>query len=99
MSLISEINDVTGLIKNGEAEITGTNFDTNLNSATRTNKEFKLKEDYVDYESLDEMLNEPELGTSSETSASKAITKNPVKDSVKFSDQIKSKVKNLKQLS
>ncbi len=99
MSLISEINDVTGLIKNGEAEITGTNFDTNLNSATKTNKEFRLKEDYVDYESLDEMLNEPELGQNAETSASKSITKNPVKDTVKFSEQIKSKVKNLKQLS
>jgi flagellar biogenesis protein FliO len=83
VQLISEINDITGIIKTGEAEVTGSNFDTNLNDANNTEKEFKLKEDdYADYDSLDEMLNEP-----------------PVKDQVRFSDQIKKKVKNLKQLT
>ncbi len=97
MSLISEINDVAGIIKTGEQEITGSNFDTNLSSATVANKEFKLKEeDYVDYGSLDEMLNEPELENT--TSAARAIAKKPVKDTVRFSDQIKTKVKGLKQL-
>lgn len=97
MSLISEINDVTGIIKTGEAEITGSNFDTNLTAATSTNKEFKLKEDdYVDYGSLDEMLNEPDLENT--TSAARGIEKRPVKDTVRFSEQIKSKVKGLKQL-
>jgi len=97
MSLISEINDVTGIIKTGEQEITGSNFDTNLTAAASTNREFKLKEDdYVDYGSLDEMLNEPELENT--TSASRAIEKKPIKDTVRFSEQIKSKVKGLKQL-
>lgn len=98
MSLISEINDVAGIIKTGEQEVSGSNFDTNLSSAAVANKEFKLKEeeDYVDYGSLDEMLNEPELENT--TSAARAIAKKPVKDTVRFSDQIKTKVKGLKQL-
>lgn len=97
MSLISEINDVAGIIKTGEQEITGSNFDTNLSVAASTNKEFKLKEeDYVDYGSLDEMLNEPDLENT--TSAARAIEKKPIKDTVRFSEQIKSKVKGLKQL-
>lgn len=99
MQLISEINDVAGIIKTGEAEITGSNFDTNLATANSTNREFKLKnEDYVDYDSLDEMLNEPEIASETMTNAAKAIEKNPVKDSVRFSDQIKTKIKGLKQL-
>jgi flagellar biogenesis protein FliO len=100
IQLISEIADVSGLIKTGEAEITGSNFDTNLNKASAGSKEFKIKEeDYVDYESLDEMLNEPPMTKETLTSAAKAIEKKPIKDTVRFSDQIKSKVKNLKQLS
>lgn len=102
MTLISEINDVAGLIKNGEEEITGSNFDTNLRSANNSNKEFKLKEpaqDYVDYDSLDEMLNEAPISSNENaTSAARAIEKTPVRDSVRFSDQIKTKVKGLKQL-
>jgi flagellar biogenesis protein FliO len=90
MQLISEIQDVTGLIKNGEQEITGTNFDTNMVEATRSEKEFKLKEE-VEYSSLDEMLNDA-------PAAAKSIAKAPIKDEVRFSDQIKSKIKNLKQL-
>jgi flagellar biogenesis protein FliO len=90
MQLISEIQDVTGLIKNGEQEITGTNFDTNMVEASRSEKEFKLKEE-VEYASLDEMLNDA-------PAAAKSIAKAPIKDEVRFSDQIKSKIKNLKQL-
>ena len=98
ISLISEIGDVTGLIKTGEEELTGSNFDTNLKTANSEEKEFRLKnDDYVDYGSLDEMLNEPDLD-SGVTSAAKAIEKKPVKDTVKFSDQIKTRVKNLKQI-
>lgn len=88
MQLISEIQDVTGLIKSGEHEIAGSNFDTNLMEADKNEKEFKLKEE--EYSSLDDLLNE--------TPAAKSIAKAPVKDEVRFSDQIKSKIKNLKQL-
>lgn len=105
IQFLSEINDVTGLIKTGEEEITGSNFDTNLTSAARTEKDFKLKEvetfsNYAtDYpmDSLDDMLND-DIPAKAATNAAKAIEKNPVKDQVRFSDQIKTKVKNLKQL-
>lgn len=120
MQLISEIQDVAGLIKTGEEEITGSNFDTNLYSANKTEKAFRLKEDDViddrdDFamDSLDDMLNddvpvkksrtaessfEMKSSNSTATSAAKAIEKAPVKDQVRFSDQIKTKMKNLKQL-
>ena len=120
VQFLSEINDVAGLIKSGEEEITGSNFDTNLNVANKTEKEFKLKEEtkYADiqddYEmdSLDDMLNDSVpaknerrnagatsiASTYGATNASRAIEKAPVQDQVRFSDQIKTKVKNLKQL-
>lgn len=102
MQLISEINDVAGLIKTGEEEITGSNFDTNLYKAATKEKEFKLKEDTIadDY-SLDDMLNDNEgvgVDKKIETHALKAIEKAPVKDQVKFSDQIKTKLKHMKQI-
>jgi len=38
IQLISEIQDVAGIIKTGEEEITGSNFDTNLYSANKSEK-------------------------------------------------------------
>ncbi len=104
MTLISEIQDTTGLIKSGEAEITGSNFDTNLYSANATKrpKEFKLKEDNIaDNYSLDDMLNDDNDGVGVDkfdAPALKSIEKAPVKDQVRFSDQIKTKIKNMKQI-
>lgn len=112
MTLVSEIKDVAGLIKNGEEEIAGSNFDTNLYSANKSEKQFKLKEvetrnsygDEDDYEmdSLDDMLNDSvpakNVGKKTSTNALASIEKTPVQDQVRFSDTIKSKVKNLKQL-
>jgi flagellar biogenesis protein FliO len=101
MQLISEINDVTGLIKTGEAEVTGSNFDTNLYKATKNEKEFKLKEDSLaDNYSLDDMLNDNEgVGVDkTESHALNSIGKKPVQDQVRFSDQIKTKIKNMKQI-
>ncbi len=111
MQFISEISDVTGLIKNGEEEVAGSNFDTNLNYANKTDKQFRLKDDVreayeTDYamDSLDDMLNDnvptpsKRNQTQGYTAAAGAIAKSPVKDQVRFSDQIKTKVKNLKQL-
>lgn len=110
MTLISEIQDVTGLIKTGEEELTGSNFDTNLYTANKKPKEFKLKEDTIanDY-SLDDMLAEADvaapapvmdrsMNSSMTTNAAKSIEKAPVKDQVRFSDQIKTKIKNMKQI-
>jgi flagellar biogenesis protein FliO len=112
MQLVSEISDVAGLIKNGEEEITGSNFDTNLYSANKTEKSFKLKEvearnaygedDDYEMDSLDDMLNDTTPARKgagkAATNALNSIEKSPVKDQVRFSDQIKTKVKNLKQL-
>ena len=119
MELISEIRDVAGLIKTGEEELTGSNFDTNLYEANKFEKQFKIKEEVrsatgnysEDYpmDSLDDMLNDtvpvkiekrqPQGQTNSTTTnAARAIEKSPVVDQVRFSDQIKTKVKNLKQL-
>lgn len=120
ITLVSEIKDVAGLIKTGEEEITGSNFDTNLYSANKTEKSFKLKEesnvgkysdladDDYEMDSLDDMLNDSVpvktekknsvTSTYGQTNASRAIEKAPVQDQVRFSDQIKTKVKSLKQL-
>lgn len=112
MTLVSEIKDVAGLIKTGEEEITGSNFDTNLYSANKTEKQFKLKEvdtrnsygedDDFEMDSLDDMLNDSvpakNAGKKTSTNALASIEKTPVQDQVRFSDTIKNKVKNLKQL-
>ncbi|RPJ69595.1 MAG: hypothetical protein EHM20_16265, partial [Alphaproteobacteria bacterium] len=102
MQLISEINDVAGLIKTGEEEVTGSNFDTNLYSAAKKEKEFKLKEVNISENySLDDMLNDNNEGVGvdkTETHALKSIEKAPVKDQVRFSDQIKTKLKHMKQI-
>ena len=109
IQMISEISDVAGLIKSGEEEITGSNFDTNLSSANKAEKEFKLKEveprgtygDDYEMDSLDDMLNDTVPARKNDraaTNALKSIEKAPVQDQVRFSDQIKTKVKNLKQL-
>lgn len=78
---ISEINDPSGLIKNGEKIIAGNNFDDSLESSSKEDKKFKLKEEI--------------LSSNKESSLSEALT---TKDKVKFSDQLKNKVKNLKPL-
>jgi len=112
MTLVSEIKDVAGLIKTGEEEITGSNFDTNLNVANKTSIQFKLKEvdtrnsygedDDFEMDSLDDMLNDSvpakNAGKKTSTNALASIEKTPVQDQVRFSDTIKNKVKNLKQL-
>lgn len=41
---LSEIKDVSGLLKNGELDLAGDNFDTNLNTEDDSDKEFNLKE-------------------------------------------------------
>lgn len=81
---ISEINDVAGLLKDGERKIAGTNFDDNLGQADQVESiesKIKLKEDITK--------------SNKQSSLSDYID---VKDKVKFSDQIKKKVKNLKPL-
>lgn len=74
LQYISEVNDLPGVIKEGEKAVAGDNFDTNFGQAETTGKEFNLKS-VIDMPAVEE-----------------------VKESVKLSDQIKSKVKSLKPL-
>jgi flagellar biogenesis protein FliO len=81
---ISEINDVSGLIKDGEKIIAGNNFDDSLGDADGDQKlvsKIKIKEDITQ--------------SNKQSSLSDFIG---TKDRVKFSDQIKKKVKGLKPL-
>lgn len=80
---ISEIRDVAGFLKDGERKIAGDNFDDNLVSAQATTVEEKVK------------LKEDITQSNKQSSLSDYMG---VKDKVKFSDQIKKKVKNLKPL-
>ena len=73
IEFLSEISSTTGLLKEGERQIAGDNFDTNLKRAEATGKEFPLKEP------LSETVEEP-------------------KDKVRFSEQIKDKIKKLRPL-
>lgn len=97
LHMISELKDTTGLLKEGEKQLSGTNFDSTLGSANEGSKEFKLKE------FLNASDDTAELSSSQEDSiALRAIEKEmaAAKEShkVKFSDQIKSKIKDLKPL-
>ncbi len=99
LHMISELNDMNGLFKEGEKQISGSNFDSTLGSANETNKEFKLK-DFLEHE----VSEESHLGKTQEGSsiALQAIEKEmkAAKNShkAKFSDQIKNKMKDLKPL-
>ena len=85
IQFLSEMTDTTGLIKEGEKQVTGTNFDLNLGSAENTTTEtsFKLKEN------INESAPLPE---------EKGIQSLSAKDIVKFSDELKKKAKKLKPI-
>ncbi len=87
MEFLSEIDNTAELLKEGERQISGTNFDTNLKEVSKESKEFHLKEilqDSEDKETTEELTHSAE--------------KIPAKDKVKFSEQIKNKIKDLKSL-
>lgn len=85
LQFLSEMTDTTGLIKEGEKQVTGTNFDLNLGSAEITTNEsaFKIKEN------INESTPVPE---------EKGIAALSAKDIVKFSDELKKKAKKLKPI-
>ena len=82
---MSEISDTTGLIKEGEKIVTGTNFDLNLGAASIATDEssFKLKEN---------------ISESTPVPEEKGIAALSAKDIVKFSDELKKKAKKLKPI-
>lgn len=85
LTFLSEMTDTSGLIKEGEKQVTGTNFDLNLGSAeiTTSDSAFKLKEN---------------INESSPLPAEKGISSLSAKDIVKFSDELKKKAKKLKPI-
>jgi flagellar biogenesis protein FliO len=83
MEFLSEVDDVAGILKGGEKELSGNNFDSDLGSADLVEKSFNLKED----------IEKPAASNSKFS-----LKTDKVKDSVKLSQKIKEKVKTLKQL-
>ena len=83
ITFLSEMTDTTGLIKEGEKQVTGTNFDENLGTAevSTTAAPIKLKENI-------NISSAPEKG----------IAGLSAKDIVKFSDELKKKAKKLKPI-
>jgi len=85
LTFLSEMTDTTGLIKEGEKLVSGTNFDLNLNLAENSSVETELK--------LKENINE-----STPAPEPKGIASLTAKDIVKFSDELKKKAKKLKPI-
>jgi len=87
LTLLAEMSDTNGLIKEGEKLVTGTNFDMNLGSANnQENLEafIKVKENIMESTPIEE---------------EKGLAKIAVaKDIVKFSDELKKKAKKLKPI-
>ena len=88
LEFLSEMKDTSGLIKEGEKLVTGSNFDLNFATAdSNTNIEdtnIKLKENILE---------------STPVNDEKGISKLAVaKDIVKFSDELKKKARKLKPI-
>ena len=84
MHFLTEVKNKAGLLKEGERQLVGDNFDTNIDDADMMKKEFRLKE-IIDRPAKEE---KKKLGDFLKGSGEK----------VKFSDQIKDRVKDLKSL-
>jgi len=85
ITFLSEMTDTTGLIKEGEKLVTGTNFDLNLGAAETTTSDsaFKIKEN---------------INESAPLPKETGIAGLSAKDIVKFSDELKKKAKKLKPI-
>jgi len=94
IEFLSELKDTTGLFKAQENKVAGDNFDSNLGTAAKENKQFKLKE----LEKAIETTQKAQENDNESLEGFLAKTESETTDKVKLSDQIKNKVKNLKQL-
>ncbi len=103
LHMISEVDGLSGIFKDGEKEISGTNFDTNLETAEQKNPTFKLKE-FLNQESVNGLDQGASDEDTNENFALAAVTKEinggkkEKSAKVKFSQHIKNKVKDLKPL-
>lgn len=94
MDFLTELDDTTGFMKEGEKSVVGSNFDTNLNSAEAKGKDFKLKEVVSALESEEEATDDvdPVLQALAGKTDAQELNK------VSLSKQIKNKIKDLKPL-
>ena len=81
---ISEIRDVAGLIKDEEKTLVGTNFDAKL--------------DFAEADPINDAKIKIKEDISESNKESSLSSYNEIKEKIKFSDQIKEKVKGLKSL-
>jgi flagellar biogenesis protein FliO len=88
LQFLSEMKDTTGIIKEGEKSITGSNFDTNLNFMTNATDEdepaIKIKENIMESTAYEEPKGLAKLAVA--------------QDIVKFSDELKKKAKKLRPI-
>jgi flagellar biogenesis protein FliO len=93
MQFLSEINDTTGLFKQGEKAVTGTNFDSTLEKMDqdpKTEKRVKFKK----------MIEESDKANANEVALDNLVNSiDESEERVTFSDQLKKRVKGLKPLS
>jgi flagellar biogenesis protein FliO len=82
IQLISEVTEVSELLKNGEKSVSGSNFDTNVSKAEAGEKDFKIKE-IIDQSAVVDKVD---------------IKKEIKEKKNMFADQLKKKVKGLKSL-
>lgn len=87
MHMLTEVKDPTHLLKEGERKISGNNFDTDLGKAETQKKDFKLKEPF-------QVKPQEKEKVVLKSVNSPATTKKEYRGT--FSDQIRSKVKELK---
>ncbi len=97
VNFLSEIDDSAGLLKRGERDISGSNFDMAINSNKNNNEEFKLKksvQEEKEYNEEDFNLKKM-LNTDVEDVEDRPHVEPKKK---KVSDKIKDKIKNLRSL-
>lgn len=90
---LSEIKDVVGVIKEGERDLEGTNFDSEIDGQEERKEgvvQQVLKEDITQ--------SKVELSSTEKISQGLKDIAHQMKESIKISDQIKSKAKNLRPL-
>ena len=86
MHFLTEIRNKAEFLKEGEKQLVGSNFDTSFDSANVRQKDFNLKE----------ILDKP--ADSNKKNLGDFLSLDKKKEKVKFSEQIKNKVKDLKSL-
>ncbi len=97
LHMISELKDTTGLLKEGEKQLSGSNFDSTLGNANENPKDFKLK-DFLSQNDQEEKASESQEDSIALRAIEKEMAAAKESQKVKFSDQIKSKIKDLKPL-